>query len=80
MKHPSMTTRGTHLALVIAAAAAFFLPKRVDCSFPGQSCNVAGPHHSICASHDVEPLGFYGLELVLHRDLGFAYSTEIECR
>jgi hypothetical protein len=80
MRHPSMTTRGTRVALVIAAVIALALPKRVECGYPGASCNRAGPRHSICSSYQVEPLGFYLIELVTERDVGFAYEAGDDCR
>jgi hypothetical protein len=80
MRHPSMSTRGTHLAFVIAVAIAFFLPKRVECSFPGQTCGHAGKYRTLCTDYQVEPLGFYAIELVAKRDVGFAYSSESDCR
>ena len=80
MRHPSMSTRGTHLALLIAFAIAFLLPKRVECTYPGQSCGHAGKYRTICIDYEIEPIGFYALELAFKRDLGFAYSSESECR
>lgn len=75
-----MTSRGSYFAAWIAVAIAFLLPKQVDCSYPGQACGTAGPHHTICHYRDIEPLGFYVLELALDRNVGFAYSRELDCR
>jgi hypothetical protein len=75
-----MSTRGTHVAILIAIAIAFFLPKRVECGYPGASCGRAGKWRTICTAYEVEPIGFYALELVAKRDVGFAYSVESECR
>ena len=80
MRHPSMTTRGTRISLVFAALVVFFLPKRVECGYPGASCGHAGKWRTICTSFEIEPLGFYALELVAGRDVGFAYSSEEDCR
>lgn len=80
MRHPSMSTRGTHIAFGIAVAIAFFLPKRVDCGYPGASCNRAGTWQRICTDYQIEPVGFYALELLVKRDIGFAYSSDSECR
>lgn len=78
MRHPKMTTRGTRWALVGVAAVFFFLPKRLPCAFPGQDCSeVRGGR--ICRNGEVEPLGFYALERVLGRDLGFSYSSQRAC-
>jgi hypothetical protein len=75
-----MSTRGTRLAFLVAVAIAFFLPKRVECSYPGASCGHAGRWRTICTDFEIEPLGFYVLELAAHRDVGFAYSTGDDCR
>jgi hypothetical protein len=75
-----MTVRGTRIALATAALIALALPKRVDCSYPGQTCGHAGKWRTICTSYEIEPFGFYVIELVAHRDVGFAYQTGDECR
>ena len=80
MRHPSMTVRGTRIALATAALIALALPKRVDCSYPGQTCGHAGKWRTICTSYEIEPFGFYVIELVAHRDVGFAYQTGDDCR
>jgi hypothetical protein len=80
VRHPSMTTRGTQLAFLFAVLIAFALPKRVECSYPGQTCGHTGRHRDTCASFEIEPLGFYLIELVAHRDVGFAYQSDDECR
>jgi hypothetical protein len=75
-----MSTRGTHVAVVIAVLIALLLPKRVECSYPGASCGHAGKWRTICSDYEVEPLGFYAIELLVHRDVGFAYSSGSDCR
>ena len=80
MRHPSMTTRGTQIAIVVAIVLAFFLPRHVPCGRPGASCNREGRWHTTCVSYEVEPFGFYLIELVAKRDVGFAYSTGDDCR
>jgi len=80
VRHPSMSTRGTRLAFAFAIAVAFLLPKRVDCRYPGATCGHAGRWRTTCTDFEIEPLGFYVIELVAHRDVGFAYSTGDECR
>jgi hypothetical protein len=80
MRHPSMTTRGTRVAFLLAVIIAFALPKRVECSHPGASCGHAGPRRTRCVGYQVEPLGFYLIELVAHRDVGFAYEAGDDCR
>jgi hypothetical protein len=80
VNHPSMTTRCRQLAFAFAVIIAFALPKRVDCGVPGAGCGHAGRWRTICISYEVEPLGFYLIELVARRDVGFAYSAGDECR
>jgi len=79
MRHPSMTTRGTHLALAIAVVIAFLLPKRVDCGYPGATCGHVGRWKTICTDYEIEPLGFYVIELAVKRNVGFAYATDADC-
>ncbi|MEZ4366407.1 MAG: hypothetical protein R2939_08985 [Kofleriaceae bacterium] len=73
-----MTTSGTRWAVAIVLALAFFLPVRLPCSFPGQDCAEIRDKR-LCRDGDLEPLGFYLVERVLRRDLGFAYSTTRAC-
>lgn len=80
MRHPSMTTRGTRIAFVAAALIALALPKRTECSFPGASCVRTGKRGTTCTRADIEPLGFYLIELAARRDVGFAYQTDEDCR
>lgn len=75
-----MTTRGTRLAFVFAIFLVALLPKRVECAYPGATCGHAGRWRTTCTDVDIEPLGFYLLESVLERDIGFAYSHDEECR
>ena len=80
MRHPSMTTRGTRLAFLFAVGIAFLLPKRVECGYPGATCGHAGVWRTICTDFEIEPLGFYVIELAAKRDIGFAYSAGDDCR
>lgn len=80
MRHPSMTTRGTRIAFAIAVVIFLALPKRVECHFPGDTCRHAGPWRTTCTDYEVEPLGFYLIEQVAHRDIGFAYAGGDDCR
>ena len=80
MNHPSMTTRGRQIAFAIAVVVALALPRRVDCGYPGGTCGHAGKWRTTCTSYEVEPLAFYLIELVAHRDVGFAYTTGDDCR
>ncbi len=79
MNPPRMTSSGRRLAFFVAVLIAFALPKRVECSFPGQECaHVVGREQ--CTQYEIEPWVFYGLEHLLHRDIGFAYSSGEDCR
>lgn len=78
--HPSMTLRGRQIAFAFAVLIAFALPRRVDCGYPGATCGHAGKWRTICTGYEVEPLGFYVIELAVHRNVGFAYTTGDDCR
>jgi hypothetical protein len=80
MRHPSMTTRGTRIALAIAMLIGLALPKRVECGYPGARCGHAGKWQAVCSDYQIEPLGFYLIELVAQRDVGFAYESGDDCR
>jgi len=80
VRHPSMTTRGTRIAFLLAIAIGLALPKRTECSYPGATCGHAGARRTTCTSYQIEPLGFYLIELVAHRDVGFAYEAGDDCR
>lgn len=80
MNHPSMTTRGRQIAFAIAVIIALALPRRVDCGYPGAQCGHAGRWRTTCTGYQVEPLGFYLIELVARRDVGFAYTEGDDCR
>lgn len=80
MRHPSMSTRGTRIAFAVAVVLALSLPKRVECGYPGATCGHAGRWRTTCTSFEIEPFGFYLIELATGRDVGFAYSTGDDCR
>jgi hypothetical protein len=80
MRHPSMTTRGTHIAFWFAIVIVFLLPKHTECRFPGATCGHAGRWRTTCSGYEIEPLGFYLIELVAERDIGFAYTSGDDCR
>ena len=75
-----MSTRGTRIAFAFAVLMAFALPKRVDCGFPGGTCGHAGRWRTTCTDYEIEPLGFYVIERITGRNVGFAYSTGEDCR
>jgi len=84
-----MSTRGTHVAVAIAVIIAFLLPKRVECGYPdaadatngptSRACRHAGRGQAVCTDFEVEPLGLYLIELVVRRNVGFAYSSGDDC-
>lgn len=75
----AMTTRGRQTAALFGVLLAAALPKQVPCEVPNSTCEVVRDHRS-CQTTDVEPLGVYAIEWILHRDLPIAYSTRLECR
>ena len=75
-----MSSRGKQLAVLFAICLGFFLPKHVPCGYPGGYCPRAGALGLVCTPYEVEPIGFYLLERLLERDLGFAYSSGETCR
>lgn len=76
-----MTSRGKQVAALCGLALVLFLPKHVDCSYPGDtSCTrITGSFHLRCRAYEVEPLGFYLIELLADRDVGFAYTRGESC-
>lgn len=78
--HAGMSSRGKQLAGVFAIVMVLLLPKRVECDRPGATCGHAGLGRSVCTDYSTEPFGFYLLELALERNVGFAYSHDMECR
>jgi hypothetical protein len=77
---PGMTSRAKQVVALIAILLGLMLPKRVECGFPGGDCARAGAGHRLCRAYEVEPLGFYLVEWVVGRDVGFAYSTGETCQ
>jgi hypothetical protein len=81
MRASGMTTSGKRWAAAIAVVIACLLPKHVECGAAGATCAAhAGPFRQTCTYYELEPLAFYLLELVAHRDVGFAYESGDDCR
>jgi hypothetical protein len=80
LAHPSMTSRGKRIASVIALIVLFFLPKHVECGYPDAECGHDAILRQWCKEYEVEPLGFWVIEKVAHRDVGFAYSHGETCQ
>jgi hypothetical protein len=69
------------MAFAIGAVIAFALPKHVECGYPGGTCKSTGTRRGeVCTPYEVEPWGFYLIEYVAGRDLGFAYTSGDDCR
>jgi len=73
-----MSSNGRRIAGLIGVLIAFALPKRIECGYPGGTCDriVEG---RTCHSYEMEPFGFFLLENVFHRNIGFAYSSGDDC-
>lgn len=76
-----MTYSGRRWAFLLGILFAFAMPKKVECGFPGGVCEHAGPRrHERCTPYEIEPFGFFLLESAFSRDVGFAYSSDEDCR
>ncbi len=75
-----MTSSGRRIAFLIGVLVALSLPKKIECGFPGGVCQHAGPYRTVCTPYEVEPWGLYLIEYVAGRDVGFAYSSDEDCR
>ena len=80
MNHPRMTSAGRRFAALFGVAIAMALPKHVECGYPDATCGRPGPFHQTCTAYEMEPLGIYAIEYLLHRDVGFAYASGENCR
>jgi hypothetical protein len=80
INRPGMTTRGKRIAALFACIVLFLLPKHVDCGYPDGRCGHPGVLGHFCTEYELEPLGFYLLERIAERDVGFAYSSGETCR
>jgi len=76
---PGMTSRGKHIAFVVAIVILFFLPKNVECGYPDGQCGHFGMFKQVCKSWELEPLGLYAIEKLAGRNVGFAYSSGEDC-
>lgn len=76
-----MTSSGMRWAFLFGVLIALALPKRVECGYPdARSCQVEGKWRTMCTAYEVEPFGFFLVELAFKRDIGFAYSSGADCR
>lgn len=76
----NMSTRGKQFGVVFALVLVFMLPKRVECGYPGAKCRRPASYGRTCVDKELEPFGFYLLELLFEDDVGFAYSVTEDCR
>ncbi len=76
---PGLTSRGKMITGLIALIIAFLLPKQVECGYPGGECGRLAMFRQVCKSYELEPLGFFLLERLLDRDVGFAYTRGEDC-
>ena len=74
-----MSSSGRRWALLIGVLIAFAIPKRVDCAYPGATCTRFADGRT-CGAYELEPWGFYLVEYVVGRDVGFAYVSGDDCR
>ena len=74
-----MTSSGRRWAFLVGALIAFALPVHVDCGFPGARCRAVDFAGQSCTPYELEPAGFYAIEWLVGRDVGFAYSSD-DCR
>ena len=75
-----MTTNGKRIAALIAVLCVFLLPKKIECSYPGEYCRHGNARGESCITKELEPFGFYLIEKLVDSDVGFAYSVEEVCR
>jgi len=73
-----MSSSGRRWALLIGIVIAFAIPKRVDCGYPGAVCTRFDAGKT-CGYYELEPWGFYLVEYVIGRNVGFAYSAGDDC-
>lgn len=77
-----ISSSGKRWAALIAVLVGMALPKHVKCGYPAAAgtCQVPGRFRQMCEPYELEPLGFFLVELALGRDVGFAYKTGQDCR
>ncbi|CAN5434586.1 hypothetical protein BH11MYX1_BH11MYX1_20710 [soil metagenome] len=73
-----MSSSGRRWAFLIGVIVAFAIPKRVACGYPGAACTRYETGRT-CGSWELEPWGFYLVEYVVGRDVGFAYTSGDDC-
>lgn len=79
MARSAPSTRGMRWAYLFGLILAFLLPKRVECGVPERKCERRSSIGLVCQAYEVEPWGFYALEKLAHKNVGFAYSHDEDC-
>jgi len=74
-----MTSSGRRIAFLIGVLIAFMLPKRVECGYPGAAACGRVVDGRRCTGYQVEPWGFYLIEVLARTNVGFAYETGEDC-
>lgn len=74
-----MTSNGRRLAFLIGIVIAFMLPKKVECGFNGASGCGTIIDGRRCTPYEVAPWGFYLIEFFANGNVGFRYSSGIDC-
>ena len=76
---PGMSSRAKQITALIAIVAGLLLPKHVECGYPGGECLRQGRSGRMCTTYELEPVGFYLIEWVVGRNVGFAYAKGQVC-
>lgn len=79
MPRAQPSSRGMRVAYLLGLVLAFCLPKRVECGIPDRRCEQRSSIGLVCQPYEVEPWGFYAIEKLTHRDVGFAYTHDEDC-
>jgi hypothetical protein len=66
-------------AYAFGLCLAFLLPKRVECGVPETRCARRSSLGLLCTAYEVEPWGFYAIEKLAGKNVGFAYSHDEDC-
>lgn len=77
-----LSSSGKQWAALVALSLGMCLPKHVKCGYPAAAgtCQVQGPFRQTCEAYELEPLGFFLVELLIGDDVGFAYKSGQDCR
>ncbi|HEY4238792.1 MAG TPA: hypothetical protein VGM88_03220 [Kofleriaceae bacterium] len=80
LRMASMTSNGKRAAALIGIVIAFALPKHTPCGVADIACKAhEGQFHRMCTPYELEPMGFFAIEYLVGRNVGFAYVSGEEC-